>query len=136
MWQAQSLGMSSDSLADLGRSLGRVSEEIIRLVDTSKRRNAGSPADKEADVKPVRGEWSVHPGRDLVATVLMQCWSCADHLRVTAYVLAERRGVASLYTQTRAAVDVGSMACYPTNGSISAQRPPVAEGHVPDLVQR
>ena len=53
MWQAQSLGMSSDSLADLGRSLGRVSEEIIRLVDTSKRRNAGSPADKEADVKPV-----------------------------------------------------------------------------------
>jgi hypothetical protein len=44
--------------------------------------------------------------------MLMQCWSCADHLKVAAYVLTERRGVASLYTVTRAAAEVGSMACY------------------------
>jgi hypothetical protein len=42
----------------------------------------------------------------------MECWSCADHLTVTGSVLAEHRAVASLYTITRAAAEVTSIACY------------------------
>ena len=42
----------------------------------------------------------------------MECWSCADHLRVAGGVLAGHRGVASLYTLTRGAAEAAAIACY------------------------
>jgi hypothetical protein len=104
--------MSSDSFADLGGGLRKVAEGLIRLVDLNKRPAAGSPADKEADGEPFAGEWSAHPARDVVATLLMECWSCADHLTVAGGVLAEHRAVASLYSLTRGAAEAGAIACY------------------------
>src|ERR1022692_2863742 len=100
--------MSSDSFADLGRTLRKVAEGLVQLVDVNKRAAPGSPADKEADGEPFAGEWSVHPARDLSATLLMEYWSCADHLTVAGSVLAEHRAVASLYTITRAAAETAS----------------------------
>jgi hypothetical protein len=88
--------MSSDSFADLGGALRKVADGLIRLVDLNKRPAAGSLADKEADGEPFAGEWSAHPGRDLIATLLMECWSCADHLTVTGAVLTEHRGCVNL----------------------------------------
>lgn len=104
--------MSSDAFADLGGSLREVAEGLIQLVDLKKRPAAGSPADKEADGEPFAAEWSAHPARDLFATLLMECWSCADHLTVAGIVLAEHRAVASLYTISRAAAEAASIACY------------------------
>lgn len=104
--------MSSDAFADLGCSLRKVGEELTDLVDLNKRPAAGSPADKEADGEPFAGEWSAHPARDLVTTLLMECWSCADHLTVAGTVLAEHRAIASLYTLTRGAAETASIACY------------------------
>ena len=104
--------MSSDSFADLGGSLRKVAEGLIQLIDLNKRPAPGSPADKETDGEPFAGEWSAHPARDLFATLLMECWSCSDHLEVAGEVLAEHRAVASLYTITRAAAEAASIACY------------------------
>jgi hypothetical protein len=104
--------MSSDAFADLGGTLGAVADGLIRMVDVNKGPTAGSPCDKESDGEPFAGEWSAHPARDLVATLLMECWSCADHLRVAGGVLAGHRGVASLYTLTRGATEVGAIASY------------------------
>lgn len=104
--------MSSDSFADLGGTLRKVAEGLTQLVDLNKEPAAGSPADKEADGEPFGGEWSAHPARDVVATLLMECWSCADHLTVAGTVLAEDRAVASLYTLTRGAAEAGAIACY------------------------
>jgi hypothetical protein len=104
--------MSSDSFADLGGGLRKAAEGLIRLVDVNKRPAAGSPADKETDGEPFAGDWSAHPGRDVVATLLMECWSCADHLTVAGEVLTKHRAVASLYTLTRGAAEAGSIACY------------------------
>ena len=64
---------------------------------------AGSPCDKESDGEPFAGEWSAHLARDLIATLLMGCWSCSDHVRVAGGVLAGHLGVASLYTRQGAA---------------------------------
>lgn len=64
---------------------------------------AGSPCDKESDGEPFAGEWSAHLARDLIATLLMGCWSCGDHVRVAGGVLAGRLGAASLYTRQGAA---------------------------------
>lgn len=104
--------MSSDAFADLGSSLRRVAEGLTQLVDLNKRPAAGSPADKEADGEPFAAEWSAHPARDLFAALLMECWSCADHLAVAGTVLAEHQAVASLYAITRAAAETASIACY------------------------
>jgi hypothetical protein len=104
--------MSSDSFADLGGSLRMVAEGLLRLVDVNKRPASGSPADKEGHGEPFAGDWSAHPARDLTATLLMECWSCADHLGVAGSVLAEHRAVASLYTITRGAAEAASIACY------------------------
>lgn len=112
--------MSSDSFADLGGALRKVADGLIRLVDLNKRPAAGSLADKEADGEPFAGEWSAHPGRDLVATLLMECWSCADHLTVTGAVLTEHRAVASLYTLTRGAAEAGAIACYMSEPGIDS----------------
>jgi hypothetical protein len=65
--------MSSDSFADLGTSLRAVAKGLIGLFDVNKQPAAGSPADKEADGEPFAGEWSLHPARDLVATLRMEC---------------------------------------------------------------
>jgi hypothetical protein len=104
--------MSSDSFADLGASLRKVAEGLTRLVDQNKRPAVGSPADKEADGEPFAGEWGRHPSRDVVATLLMECWSCADHLKVAGAVLAGHLGIASLYTLTRGAAVAAVTACY------------------------
>lgn len=104
--------MSSDAFADLGGTLGTVADGLTRLVDVNKRPAAGSPWGKESDGEPFAGEWSAHPARDLVATLLMECWSCADHLRVAGKVLAGHQGAASLYTLTRGAAEAGAIACY------------------------
>lgn len=112
--------MSSDSFADLGGALRKVADGLIRLVDLNKQQAAGSPADKDADGEPFAGEWSAHPARDLVATLLMECWSCADHLTVTGAVLAEHRAVASLYTLTRGAAEAGAIACYLSESGIDS----------------
>jgi hypothetical protein len=104
--------MSSDAFADLGGTAGVVADGLIRMVDVNKRPAAGSPCDKESDGEPFAGEWSAHPARDLVATLRMECWSCADHLRVAGGVLAGHRGIASLYTLTRGATEAGAIACY------------------------
>ena len=104
--------VSSDSFTDLGSSLRKVAGGLTQLVEVNKRPAAGSPADKEADGEPFASEWSAHPARDLFATLLMECWSCADHLTVAGGVLAERRAVASLYTITRGAAEAASIACY------------------------
>jgi hypothetical protein len=104
--------MSSDSFADLGASLRKVAEGVTRLVDQNKRPAVGSPADKEADGEPFAGEWGRHPGRDVVATLLMECWSCADHLKVAGTVLAGHLGVASLYTLTRGGAEAAVIGCY------------------------
>jgi hypothetical protein len=42
----------------------------------------------------------------------MECWSCADHLKVAGTVLAGHLGVASLYTLTRGAAESAVIACY------------------------
>lgn len=104
--------MSSDSFADLGQTLRKIAEGLVQLVDANKRPAPGSLADKEADGEPFAGEWSAHPARDLSATLLMECWSCADHLTVAGSVLAEHQAVASLYTITRAAAETASIACH------------------------
>ncbi len=104
--------MSSDAFADLGRTLGKVADGLAQLVDVNKQAAPGSPADKEASGEPFAGEWSAHPGRDLSATLLMECWSCVDHLTVSGSVREEHRGVASLYTLTRAAAETASLACH------------------------
>jgi hypothetical protein len=104
--------MSSDAFADLGSSLRKVAEDLTQLVDLNKRPAEGSPADREADGEPFAAEWGSHPGRDLFATMLMECWSCADHLKVAGVVLAEHQAVASLYTITRGAAEAASIACY------------------------
>lgn len=104
--------MSSDAFADLGRTLGKMADGLAQLVDANRQPAPGSPADKEASGEPFAGGWSTHPGRDLSATFLMECWSCVDHLTVSGSVLEERRGIASLYTLTRAAAETASLACY------------------------
>jgi hypothetical protein len=111
--------MSSDAFADLGGSLRTVAEELIQLVDANKRPAPGSPADKEADGEPFAGEWSTHPARDLAATLLMECWSCTDHLQTAGSVLAEDQAVASLYTLTRAGAETAAIACYLTEPCIT-----------------
>jgi len=112
--------MSSDAFADLGGTLSAAADGLTRLVDVNKRPSAGSPWDKESDSEPFAGEWSAHPARDLVATVLMECWSCADHLRVAGGVLAGHQGVASLYTLTRGAAEAGAIACYLSDPGIDS----------------
>src|SRR5260370_17405689 len=104
--------MSSDSVADVGHALRKVADGLIQLVDVNQGPAPGRAACKEADGEPFAGEWSAPPARDLSATLLMECWSCADHLTVAGSVLAEHRAVASLYTITRAAIETASIACY------------------------
>src|ERR1039458_656721 len=101
--------MSSDAFADLGGSLRTVAEGLIQLVDANKRPAPGSPADKEADSEPFAGEWSTHHARDLAATLLMECWSCTDHLQTAGGVLAEHQAVAALYTLTRTGAETAAI---------------------------
>jgi hypothetical protein len=101
--------MSSGSFADLGGALCKVANGLIRLVDLDKRSAAGSPADKEAEGQPFAGEWSAHLARDLVATLRMECWSCADHVTAAGAALTEHRAVASLYTLTRGPLRTGRL---------------------------
>jgi hypothetical protein len=95
-------------LVGTARSSGGVSFET----DQNKRPAAGSPADTEAGGELFAGEWGLHPARDVVATLLMECWSCADHLKVAGTVLAGDLGIASLYTLTRGAAEAAVTARY------------------------
>lgn len=112
--------MSSDSFADLGRSLSQFAECLRRLVDANKRPAKGSRADKEADGEPHAGDWGAHSSRDVFATVLLTTWSCTDHLAVAGTVLEHHQGISSLYTLTRGAAESGAVACYLTEPGIGS----------------
>lgn len=104
--------MSSDAFADLGGSALKVADGLLRLLGTCGRPASGSPADKESDGEPWAAEWSAHPARDLIATVLMQSWSCADHMKAIGHALSRRETIASLYTLTRGGAEAASILCY------------------------
>lgn len=111
--------MSSDSAADLAKSLGAFATGIRSLLNGQNLPQPGSPADTEAAGEPYAHAWGDHPGRDIYASVLLQAWSCADHLLAASELIASRSVSVSPYTVIRAATEAAAAACYMTDDEIT-----------------
>jgi hypothetical protein len=104
--------VSSDPFADLADSVGVFAFALRGLMAAHDFPAESSPAATEAAGEPHAGEWSPHPGRDLLFTIRLAAWSCADHLGALSVVLRERRLIAPLYTLARGAAEAAGIACY------------------------
>jgi hypothetical protein len=104
--------VSSDSFADLARSLNVFCGALRDVIKEHPAPQPGSPADKECEGEPLAGEWGRRPSRDTRAAIFLTAVSCADHLAACADVITARRVAAALYTLTRSAVEAAATSCY------------------------
>jgi hypothetical protein len=109
--------VSSDPYADLARSLTRFTDRFREQLDTVRDARPGSPAIPASE--PYAGDWSEHPSRDVVGSVLLEAWSALDHLTAAAVLIPDRRCLASLYSVTRGAAEHAAMGCYLAEPGIS-----------------
>ena len=79
-------GMSSDPIADLGRTLGQFAGDLAELFRANDQPRPGTPAGSEADGEPFAGGWWAQPARELMATIALASASCGDYLTVTCAV--------------------------------------------------
>jgi hypothetical protein len=89
-------GMSSDPIADLGRTVGRFAGTSLHCSVLTTGRSRGTPAGSEADGEPFAGDWGAQAAREVLATVAVASASCADYLTVIGMTLQARSGVYSL----------------------------------------
>jgi hypothetical protein len=110
--------MSSDPIADLGRTLGQFAGDLTELFRANDRPRPGTPAGSEADGEPFAGDWGAQPAREVLATIALASASCADYLTVIAETLRARSGMYSLYALARSALEAAGQGCYLTEPRI------------------
>jgi hypothetical protein len=110
--------MSSDPIAELGRTLGQFAGDLAELFRANGQPRSGTPAGQEADGEPYAGDWGAQPSFEIMATIALASASCADYLTVTARTLEERTGMYSLYALIRCALEVAAQGCYLTEPGI------------------
>jgi len=110
--------MSSDPIADLGRTLGQLAGDLAELFRTNDRPRPGTPAGREADGEPFAGDWGAQPAREVLATVALASASCADYLTVIAETLRARSGMYSPYALSRSALEAAAQGCYLTEPGV------------------
>jgi len=104
--------MSSDPIADLGRTLEQFAGDLAALFVANDQPRPGTPAGREAAGEPFGGDWGAQPARELIATIALASASCADYLTVIAKTLQARSGMYSLYTLARSALEAAAQGCY------------------------
>jgi hypothetical protein len=104
--------MSSDPIADLGRTLEQFASNLAALFLANDQPRPGTPAGREAYGEPFAGDWGAQPARELMATIALASASCADYLTVTAKTLQARSGMYSLYALARSALEAAAQGCY------------------------
>lgn len=110
--------MSTDPIAELGRTLGQFAGDLAELFRANGQPRSGTPARQEADGEPYAGDWGAQPALEIMATTALASASCADYLTVTARTLEERTGMYSLYSLIRSALEVAAQSCYLTEPDI------------------
>ena len=100
--------MSSDPIADLGRTLEQFASDLAALFLANDQPRPGTPAGREAVGEPFAGDWGAQPARELMATIALASVSCADYLTVTVKTLQARSGMYSLYTLARSALEAAA----------------------------